>query len=58
MFVGIPMLIFAIFLYRRGSLRSGLLLTGVLACFLYNSASVAFGAAYNPLYLLYTRISR
>lgn len=51
--VGIPMLILAIVLYRRGSLRGGLLLTGVLACFLYNSASVAFGAAYNPLFLLY-----
>jgi hypothetical protein len=52
-FLGVPMLIVAILLYRRGSLRGGFLLTGILSCFLYNAASLAFGAAYNVLFLLY-----
>jgi hypothetical protein len=49
----IPLLVIAILLYRRGSLRGGLLLNGVLAFFLYNSASIALGAAYNNLFLVY-----
>jgi hypothetical protein len=53
LFLGIPMLIVAILLYHRGSLRGGFLLTGMLSCFLYNAASLAFGAAYNDLFLLY-----
>lgn len=53
LFLGVPVLIIAILLYRRGSLRGGFLLTGTLSCFLYNAASLAFGAAYNDLFLLY-----
>ncbi|MFO7916958.1 MAG: hypothetical protein R6V13_02625 [Anaerolineae bacterium] len=53
LFVGIPLLVVSIVLYRRGSLRGGFLLTGTLAVFLYNGASLAFGAAYNDLFLLY-----
>lgn len=53
LFIGIPLLIIAIIFYRRGSLKAGLLLTGLLACFLYNAASVAFGVAYNYLYVIY-----
>jgi len=53
LFVCIPLLVVSILLYRRGSLRGGFLLTGALACFLYNAASLGFGAAYNSLYLLY-----
>ncbi len=52
-FVGVPLLVVATLLYRRGSLRGGFLLIGMLACFLYNAASLAFGAAYNELFLLY-----
>lgn len=51
--VCIPLFVLAITLYNRGSLRGGLLLNGVLAFFLYNSASIALGAAYNNLFLLY-----
>ena len=40
-------------LYQRGQLRGGLLLAGVLAYFLYSYGSMAFGAAYNPLFLVY-----
>jgi hypothetical protein len=50
---GLPLLVLATLSYRRGSLRGGVLLTGVLAYFLYNSASLAFGVAYNPLFLVY-----
>ncbi len=53
LFLGVPVLIVAILLYRRGSLKGGFLLTGTLSCFLYNAASLAFGAAYNDLFLLY-----
>ncbi|MCL4858311.1 MAG: hypothetical protein KJZ93_02845 [Caldilineaceae bacterium] len=51
--VGIPLLVWAIARYRRNSLRGGLLLTGVLSYFLYKSASLAFGVAYNDLILVY-----
>lgn len=51
--VGIPLLVWAIVRYRRDSLRGGLLLTGVLSYFLYKSASLAFGVAYNDLILVY-----
>lgn len=50
---GVPLLVASILLTRRGSLRGGFLLTGALSCFTYNGASLAFGAAYNDLYLLY-----
>ena len=53
LFVGIPLLVFAILYYRRGSLRGALLLVSVLAYFLYNAASLAFSAAYNQLVLIY-----
>ncbi len=53
MFVAVPLLTLATWLYRRGSLRGGLLLTGTLAYFLYNSASMTFGYAYNNLFIIY-----
>ena len=51
--LALPMLIISLLLYWRGQLRGGLLLTGVLAYFLYTYGSMAFGAAYNPLFLIY-----
>jgi hypothetical protein len=51
--VGVPLLMLFTLLYWRGSLRGGLLLTGTLAYFVYNSASMAFGYAYNNLFLVY-----
>lgn len=53
LFICIPVLIFALALYWRGSLRGGLLLASMLGYFVYNSASLAFGAAYNNLLLVY-----
>jgi hypothetical protein len=51
--VAIPLLLWFTFLYRRGSLKGGLLLAGTLAYFLYNATSQTFGYAYNSLFLVY-----
>jgi hypothetical protein len=54
--LGIPLLLAALVFFRRGSHRGAVLLFSVLAYFLYTYASLAFGAAYNPLFLLYVII--
>lgn len=54
--LAIPLLMLALVLYRRGSLRGGILLAGVLAYFLYNYSSLALGAAYNNLFLVYVAV--
>jgi hypothetical protein len=51
--VGIPLLLISFWVYRRGSLRGKVLLTGTLLFFLYNFGSLALGAAYNNLLLVY-----
>ncbi len=51
--VGIPLLLISFWLYRRGALRGKILLTGTLLFFLYNFGSLALGAAYNNLLLIY-----
>lgn len=53
LFVAVPLLITAAVLYRRGSFRGALLLSGTLAYFLYNYASMALSASYNDLFLVY-----
>ncbi len=53
LFVCVPVLLFAVILYARNSLRGGILLTSMLAYFMYNAASLALGAAYNELLLIY-----
>ena len=54
--LGTPLLVFALLRYRRGSLKGGLLLAGMLTYFLYNYASMALGAAYNNLFLVYVAL--
>ena len=54
--IAIPLLIVSTLLYRRGSLKGGLLLSGALAYFLYNYGSLAFGSTYNNLFLVYVVI--
>lgn len=55
--LGLPLLLAATLLYRRGSLRGGLMLMGTLAYFLYVYASYALGpVAYNELFLLYVAL--
>ena len=56
LFLAIPALIVSFALYRQGSMRGGLLLTGALAYFLYTYISVGFGATYNNLFLVYILI--
>ena len=56
LFLAIPLLIFSTLRYLRGSLQGTLLLMGVLAYFLYNYASMALGAAYNELFLIYVAL--
>ena len=55
--LGIPLLVVSLWLYRRGSLRGGILLAGTLAYLLYNYASMAFGAAYNNMFLVYIALT-
>ena len=54
--VAVPLVIISTVLARRGSIRWGLVLTGMLAYFLYNATSMAFGYAYNQLFLVYTAL--
>lgn len=51
--LAIPALLWGAWRYGRGSLKGGLVLTGALAYLLYNYTSMTFGAAYNPLFLVY-----
>ncbi len=53
LFVALPALVVSLWLYRRGSIKGGLVLCGALTYVLYNYISVAFGAAYNNLFLVY-----
>jgi hypothetical protein len=54
--LALPLLFLAVVFYQRSKFRGGLLLAGVLAYFLYNYGSMAFGAAYNPLFLVYVAL--
>lgn len=54
--LGLPLLVFCLSLSRRGSMKGRLALTGALAYFLYNYASLALGAAFNNLFLLHVAI--
>jgi hypothetical protein len=53
LFLGVPLLIISIILYQRGSVVGHLVLTGSLGYLLYVYSSMALGAAYNRLFLLY-----
>ena len=54
--LAMPSLIFATRRYQRRSLRGTFLLLGTLAFFLYNYASMALGAAYNQLFVVYVAL--
>lgn len=55
--LGVPLLVISNLLYRRGSIRGGLLLMGTLVYFLYVYATYALGpVAYNNLFLLYVAL--
>ncbi len=54
--LALPLLVVALLLYRRGSARGALLLTGTLAFLLYVYASLALSLAYNELFLVYVAL--
>lgn len=54
--VGLPLLLTAMALFRRGGLRGQLLYAGTLGYFLYTYAMMAFQTAYNPLFLVYVAL--
>ncbi len=56
LFIGVPLLIAAVFWFRRGSMRGTLLLAGVLSYTLYVYASMALGASFNGLFLVYVAL--
>jgi len=51
--LSVPLLIIAFILYRRNSLRGGLLLLSAIPYFIYIGASMTFSAAFNSAFLLY-----
>lgn len=51
--IAVPLHLYALRRYTAGSLAGFFLLNGTLAFLLYNYASMALGAAYNPFLLLY-----
>lgn len=53
---GLPLLVISTWLAFRGSLRGRLLLTGTLGFILYTYISMAFLAAFNALFLVYTAL--
>lgn len=57
LFLGLPVLVLAALWYRNGSFTGQLVLLGALGYFLYLYASMALGAAYNRLFLLYVAIA-
>lgn len=56
LFVAVPVLAWAAVWYQRGSLRGAFLLLGMTGFFLYNYGSMAVGAAYNALFVLYVAL--
>lgn len=54
--LGLPLLAVSTWLAFRSSLRGQLLLTGTLGFFLYTYISMAFLAAFNALFLVYTAL--
>jgi hypothetical protein len=49
----VPLLFFALYLYRKGSLRALLLWQGILLLSVYDYAFYLFGAAFNEFFLIY-----
>ena len=54
--LSVPLLIIAFLLYRRNSLRGGLLLLSAIPYFIYIGASMTFSAAFNSAFLLYVAL--
>lgn len=53
LFLGIPLLLFSLYLAGKGFIKGRLLLTGTLGYFLYTYTSYSFLSMYNSMFLLY-----
>ena len=56
LFVSLPMLLVGYWLYRRGSMRGGIFLIGILLYFLYIGATYTFSVIFNSLFLVYVML--
>jgi hypothetical protein len=56
LFVAVPLLLIAIILTKKGSLRWKLIFIGLLGYIFYNFAFYLFGAAFNIFFLIYTAL--
>lgn len=54
--IGIPMLLLALFLFRKGKMKGKLFLTGMFGYFLYTYAAMSFLTIYNRLFLVYVAL--
>jgi hypothetical protein len=54
--IALPILIVSFWLYQRGSLRGGLLLTSILTYFLYVGATATFAIEFNSMFLVYVAL--
>lgn len=54
--LGVPLLIIALYLARKGLIKGKLLLTGTLGYFLYTYASYSFLSMYNSFFLIYVAL--
>ncbi len=54
--LGLPLLAISFWLALKGSLRGCMIVTGTLGFILYTYMSMCFGAAYNPLFLVYVAL--
>ncbi|MDF2839776.1 MAG: hypothetical protein K0Q99_547 [Clostridia bacterium] len=51
--VGLPLLLISLYMYRKGSFKGKLLLTGTIGYFLYTYTSYCFVWMYNSFFLIY-----
>jgi hypothetical protein len=56
LFVSVPLLLICFLSHRRGSLRGGIFLIGMLMYFLYIGVTYTFSAVFNSLFLVYTAL--
>jgi hypothetical protein len=54
--LSVPLLVLAFVLYQQGRLRGALLLISAIPYFLYNGASMTFGAMFNSMFLVYVAL--
>jgi len=54
--VSLPMLLIGYWLYRRGSMRGGIFLIGILLYFLYMGVTYTFSVVFNSLFLIYVML--